>query len=268
MNSMKKLLVLSISFTLVACGKSAVEQLDTGNTTEIVNGKRVTESTDLSESTVSILLESDDGYSSQCTGTIIGKNLVLTAAHCVSEEKMYLSQNKSHQNGIKSKKGLLGVVTKAVESNEADIAILKFAPYDSSASYKIRALPPQDFVIPKNAKFEFIGYGITGPNKEDSGILRTTSLPTNTLYPSLWIEGNQMVEPGTLIINQTKTGINLGDSGGPLYVRSKSGEVTMVGNISAMRDWLDEDDEFIILLKATDLRTYLPWIKRNIQALQ
>ncbi|WP_168196544.1 trypsin-like serine protease [Bdellovibrio sp. ZAP7] len=81
--SRKLLLGLSL-LAIAACTPKASNNTAATSGSRIINGTEVQESDSIYKHLVSVYAENEDGSVGICTGTLIGPNTVLTAAHCIS----------------------------------------------------------------------------------------------------------------------------------------------------------------------------------------
>lgn len=254
----------------------------------IVNGTNVTAMTEARSSTV-LLMNIDIGQNKviYCTGTLIAKNLVLAAAHCMNKTgitRVGFGLNVPESMGPQSKYPLYRVneikphpaynFQRHLLSNApVDLAIFKFDGVIPEG-FKVRELPSVDYKVPTSGIIEMIGYGQTSEKVIDPGTLRSTEVAADHIIDTFQVQrtdrDGQVSEidvtiPGTIVVNQPETGVCSGDSGGPLFVRDAQGQLTYVGvssrNIDlTQQESIPEDQACHGVSIFVDVRAQLKWI--------
>jgi V8-like Glu-specific endopeptidase len=186
----------------------------------IVNG-----TSDSGHASVAYLEINKSGSWYICTGTLIGKHTVLTAAHCVA------SDNKPY-TVVGQVQATLGGNTYAVSKttihasydggNKSDFAILKLSQDVSgiAPSYLATTAP---YV---GEKVTMVGFGITQEGGTDSGVKR---MATNTIG-DVWAD---LI--GVYGSSGSSGNICRGDSGGPTFA-TRNGKEVLVGVHSTAQD--------------------------------
>ena len=252
-----------------------------GNSYGIVGGQILGSGNELSSSTVLILNVKNKDEVNICTGTLIAKDKVLTAAHCAPPgtkvTAIAFTNNVGCVNSAPNRT-LRPVVDKAVSKDYVhtsslynasnDIAILKFQG-GIPAGYKIRSLPSASFTPAPTDTLVVSGYGTTGEQSGDSGTLRfAKSSAANILGTSFFLaRANRTVTlDKTIVVEQPRTGVCSGDSGGALYAQTKDG-LTLIGITSMGVDHktLKEGESRICHGVAiyVDVRENLDWIREQ-----
>lgn len=286
-------LILSVS-TLAACsgGGGGGEDLKvepanceiSGKSFGIVGGEVLNSGNELSASTVMVVHVNYKDEASICTGTLIDNDKVLTAAHCISAfgGKSVIAFTNNIDCAAKAKNRTLRPVvkdvahkdysywTKTLDNASYDLAILKFTG-GIPAGYKVRALPSKDFAPVASDTIVMSGYGNTSEKAEDSGALRFTTATASRLMKDFYLAlaGSTVSVKDTWILEQYDNGVCTGDSGGPLYVDTGKGELTLIGVTSMGVDNRAKDEKNVRTCHGvalfTDLRPHLDWIleKKN-----
>lgn len=240
-----KSLSLSIALlSLAACSPNLAK-----NDRAVLGGEDAPANSLVAKSTVSLGIKMDDSYESFCTGTIVSKNLILTATHCLeqfdgdySEIVIYFGNNLSKYNSELERTVDQGRINQnysiVVDSEEEMITAL-----NDVALIKINGVIPETnkpvSIIDENLKLKdgatltLAGWGLL-----DDMIGNT---PTVLQYVDVSLKKYWATH---LITDQTEDkGACSGDSGGPAFIR--------------------QDDQLILVgatrgphLPALDCRTY------------
>ncbi len=168
-----------------------------------------------------------------CTGTMIARDLVLTAAHCVSAAGDY----KLIEFDRERKPVLHDIARIAIHPQfnmqtflrhlaTADVALLKLATPKASV-LPIAMMVEAPKIVPGD-RLVVGGYGIAAPgNERSSGTLRSATLAATGKPGNLQI---RLVDPAT---NGARAGLGActGDSGGPVF-QDINGQLLIVGVVS------------------------------------
>ncbi len=252
----RELLGMMLLLTLAACQKPA--ELNQQVTTEqdensyIIGGQLVSSSDVLSKSTVQIV----ERFSGTiCTGVIIEKNVVLTAAHCMVDNP---EQNLVVFFGNKLVTSLRTLTTKntrtiakASVSNiwptvpeeqileRGDIAVLKLSS-NIPIGYLTVSLLPNGTKLQNGLAVTLAGYGITnGVTNQDTTGLRKVGMKL----------ANGSLSPSEIVFDQRDgKGACHGDSGGPAYATINNKlyviGITSHGAVDALTgSWFSADGE-------------------------
>lgn len=233
---MKKLLVL-VSILAISCGKN------TQNSTEIISSSIINGTPvaleDLEASSL-VGVSDPSGYINLCTATLISEDLILTAAHCVSDwtEKKLFSKSKrvlapraysfkSYQKDVPDiiiQSEGVELVSAATEKEEwsHDIAIVKLAG-KIPAGFSPVAILDSTYKIPENTDIILAGFGFTS-EFSGSDFNKDANKITRTFFE--YGAENRIVNVSQV---NGKEGVYHGDSGGPAYLES-NGELLLVGS--------------------------------------
>ncbi len=239
---MRSLSLILALILITACSEQAPHlylSSDVKSTGAIIGGEAV-KSTDFARSaTVGIFTTDRRGLQFLCTGTLISKNLVVTAAHCMQSvySVVYVSFGEDRP---KSTLGMIRVdefvshpdfrnIQKPGEDGELywtttkDIALLKLST-DAPECFAPVGIHADTDKIPLKSPLLLAGFGMTD---DEEG---TASVSMNQVTVSL----DSLVEE-YLVIDQTdKRGACFGDSGGPAYLKTPQGWL-VVGATHAAR---------------------------------
>lgn len=229
------IIMLSLHFSIQSLAGSAWIPFING-------GKKVAASDPVAKSTV--MLETDRQY---CSATIIRENMLLTAAHCLSENEPWILIHFSGLEGAESRKTSRFLrhedYQDLQETTRNDLALVFFDGGLPEGMLPVSILPlDKDLEI--GDELEVAGYGRGSPQ----GVLAKISLKVG-----------DFINSKTLIkfFQTAQSGICHGDSGGPAF-KIVNGSLYLAGVAS----YANEIDcsAYSVYTKATN---YINWIEKN-----
>lgn len=257
----KALIRLGCTFLLAGCGLGPGQDL---SEPAIVGGVQVSTTDVITKSTVALVAPDGQAF---CTGSLLTKRLIVTAAHCLdgyTETAMYVAFGTVARNGSFVRERLRVVRayakheaydTEAMEMETAarpphDIGLVTLtedAPLDNAPVATLRS--SNDLFV--NETLTLAGFGLTHWRFGTSGVLRKVDVKL-TSVASLAKE----IHFGGI---RGKSAC-MGDSGGPAFVKRNS-RLVLVGVTS--RGSGDCSGEGVY----TDIRQYVDWINARAAGL-
>lgn len=250
------------ALTLAACSpqNQTHELANNGSQAGIFGGSEVKASEAIASTTVG-LYNAKVGY--LCTGSLYGKNMVITAAHCLEGAATDLEV----RFGIDMRRPALirkvvagkrhSLFTGAIKPNMGDVSLLKyegtipdgFTPAPILSNYS---------ALTKGAKIVAAGYGISNPTRGNGeGLLRKNTLKVkNPSYTASEISVDQSM------IN----GVCSGDSGGPAFLQGNDGRLYLWG-VTSNGAGLPGVRPCMFFAVFTRVDTYMPWIRETAAGL-
>jgi len=186
----------------------------------IVGGESVNSQDPIQASTVGIFDPSPDGKSgSLCTGTLVRRDMALTAAHCISnsqtEPSLIFGPNLHSPSAPHRQADAVAINPKwkthaGKGMDQGDIALVKFRG-GLPKGYKTISAVGSDQEIHAGSEVTLAGYGISDAQKKTgAGELRETQVPILKNRPG----------KSEMILDQSHgRGACHGDSGGPAFLR-------------------------------------------------
>lgn len=256
---LKTMIVLSLApLGVYSCGTNSQQTSDQ----KIVGGTEVESSDIVTRSTVALVNSRGQSF---CTGTLITRMHVLTAAHCLvnyGTRRLYVAFGPKATRGnfaierlrvanfFKTHEEFSPEAMQSLFNREApaDIALVQLSEDAPSAFQPVRLLRATDR-LERGETLLLAGFGITGSEERDSGTLRKVTVTLRSVLSSKkeLIYGNT---PGRSACR--------GDSGGPAFV-NRGGQLGLVGVTSRGPRSCSTNGIY------TDARQYRPWIATAIR---
>lgn len=254
------LLALLTTTSIVGCNRSEVSGnfSPTENTKQIIGGTVVPESEDISNYIVAV----HDAFTGElCTGTLLTRNIVITAAHCIGlfKEDMYVF----YGNTLSALSGKFEVDKIEVspywdgnKDNDKDTGDVALVHFIGTLPSNYRPALIMNKPVVNGATLTVAGYGVTeSKSSEGVGILRKTQL----------VVSNASFSETEFLMDQSQgSGACHGDSGGPAFIY-KNNKFYLIGITARGED--DPDDTCTVSGVYTNAYVYKTWIIRMIHKL-
>ncbi|XP_031520475.1 chymotrypsin-C [Papio anubis] len=209
-----------------------------------------------------------------CGGTLIASNFVLTAAHCISNNRIYRVALGKHNLEVEDEEGSLIVGVDTIYVHEKwisllvlnDIALIKLAEHvELSDTIQVACLPEKDSLLPNDYPCYVTGWGrlwTNGPIADElqQGLQRVVDHATCSRIDwwGFMVTETMVCAGGDGIISACS-----GDSGGPLNCQLENGSWEVFGIVSFGSPW--GYNTFKKPVVYTRVSAYIDWINEKMQ---
>ena len=233
----------------------------------ILGGQEVKSSDPVQASTVGVYSPAPGGQGGAlCTGTLISKDIALTAAHCVQPggpKPVLIFGRDLHAPGAQHREGTAVAVDPKWRTHQGrgmdqgDVALVKFGGGMPAGYHQVSTVQSAS-AIKNGGVVQLAGYGISNARTHTgAGKLRETSVRIVDSRPG----------KSEMILDQTHgRGACHGDSGGPAFVRQGAG-IALAGLTN--RGYPDHaPDDCAHQVVYTKVPSYKRWITANERKLE
>jgi secreted trypsin-like serine protease len=264
--SCKAIIVLFACAIVVACAPSQQKtEYINHQVNQIIGGQDLSQSATLNRSVVMILNQNNVGSASICTGTFISPTIILTAAHCVSDDKNDLIVQMG--NSIFSEQEMISFRVVNVKKHEKyqktenDLALILVEESKTVSVIPVAMAKEKDLSSKK--MITLLGFGVNEIEESDDEFQGAGNLRSLKVSPS-----RVSIDHFTFSVDQSVgSGACHGDSGGPAFVPSSDRRFILVGVASGVVQSEDEAD-CSNLAVYTKVHFYKSWILKSIQELK
>jgi secreted trypsin-like serine protease len=230
---------------------------------DVVGGELVGPQDPIRRSTAALYEPSPDGRGGAlCTASLIGKDVAVTAAHCVTpgSKPVLLFGGDVHSPDTIKRQVTASLVNPAYGTkpgmDQGDIALVKFGGGVPVGYAPVKTMT-SDTAIQRGTTATLAGFGISNSKtKEGAGVLRKTDVTVE----------NPRKGKSEMVLDQTHGhGACHGDSGGPAFVK-QGGKMVLAGvtNRSYPNRAPDDCGHKVVYTKVS---AYQNWIKQGEQQL-
>lgn len=235
------------------------------STQNIIGGQDLSLNSQINFSVVAIINTSDLGSFSICTGTFITKNIILTAAHCVSKNSSEIWIKFG--NSIFSDKKSISLSVKNIiqhpnyESQKNDLALVQIINDKNILIQPVALASDLDILKPNN--FILFGYGVNTSDESVADQMQGVGDLRKLQILSKFISS----ESDKFIVDQSNGyGVCSGDSGGPAFVLNAKNKYVLMGVASGVRQ-SESQTECSNQSEFTKVSAYQDWISTSIKKL-
>lgn len=265
--ALQRVIFVVMCLVMNACSAPVENQYfsDRANMGAIIGGQDLgqTHQKSIKFSVAAILLINSAENLEICTGVFIQKNIILTAAHCVSENindiKIKMGDSVFEENRTLDLNPIKVVRHPNYETNGNDLALIQIENVNNLNISPVKIAMEPEMQLENN--FLVIGYGVNQVSETDDG-LQGAGLLRQVEFSKYLIHNNQF----TYSVNQSfGYGVCYGDSGSPAFIASNGNYA--IAAIASGVSQANDQEACLNQSVFTKVSAYKNWISESVQIL-